>query len=113
MVMGKLLRRNYERKVDLPSQLLEAIRGRIGNSRARRRQRYLFAADLHTGNFSRWRRLAHVPLANAVTLPALGEIEMDMAFMMAVGAGPEHGGEARAGAGAQVLAQILGCRHVG
>ena len=39
-------------------------------------------------------RLAHLPLANAVTATALGQIEMDVALVMAVGAGAEHGGEA-------------------
>src|SRR5665811_259574 len=76
-----------------------------GDRRPRRRQRY-HLRDLDG-------RLAHVPRADAIALPALGEIEMDMTFVMAVRAGPEHRGEALAGARAQGHAQIFCDRHVG
>ena len=44
---------------------------------------------------------------------ALGQIEMDMGLVMAVGTGSEHGGETRAGARADGLAQFLGHGGVG
>src|ERR1035441_11083428 len=78
--------------------LRECLTG-VGDRRPRRRQR----DDLRDLGG----RLAHVPLANAVTLPALGEIEMDVALVMAVRAGPEYRGEALAGARAPGPASIF------
>ena len=65
------------------------------------------------GNGTVGTRIEHVPLADPVPAPALGEIDMDMLLVMAVRARPEHGREARAGVLAQSLADILGHLPVG
>src|SRR5690242_19649277 len=58
-------------------------------------------------------RLAHIPLADAIAAAPLDQIKMNMTFVTGVGARPEHGGEAVAGAVAQLLAEILRNRDVG
>ena len=65
------------------------------------------------GDLGRRQRFAHVPLANAVTVPAFGDVEMDVAFVVTIRAGAEHRAEAVAGAFAQGHAQILRHGHVG
>jgi len=47
-------------------------------------------------------------LAYAVTVPTLEHVHVDMIFMLAVGAGSEHGGEAGAGRLPQAFAKIPG-----
>jgi len=55
----------------------------------------------------------HVPLAYAVTIPTLDHVHVDMIFVLAVGAGSEHGAEAGAGCLPQAFAKILGDAQIG
>ena len=65
------------------------VYGRVRYGRTRQRQWN------PRGNFS-GPRFAHIPLAHTVTLAALGEIQMNMGFMVTIGTGPEHGRKAMA-----------------
>src|SRR5712691_7747516 len=78
---------------------------RLQIRRPRPRQRHMFAGrKLHA-------RLAHVPLAHTVAAAALGEIHVNVVLVVAVGAGAEHGGEARTGRLAQAFTKLFG--HLG
>jgi len=52
-------------------------------------------------------------LAYAVTIPTLDHVHVDMIFVLAVGAGSEHGAEAGAGCLPQAFAKILGDAQIG
>lgn len=81
------------------------IGGSARYCRPRCRQRHA-SSDLG----HRW--FTYVPLAHAVALATLGKIEMDMRFMMAVGTGPEHGGETVARTLTYFVPEFLGDSHI-
>src|SRR5215510_3583232 len=58
-------------------------------------------------------RIANVPLAHAMAAGALGEIHMHVILVIAVGAGAEHGGEARAHSLAHAQAIVLRYLRIG
>ena len=62
---------------------------RVRNDRPRYWQRNL------RRNFGGW-WYTHVPLAHAIAMLALGEIKVNMRFMVAVGTGTEDGGKTMA-----------------
>ena len=66
---------------------------------------------VNTGPDAGW--FAYVPLADAVTIVAPDQVDMDMAVVVAVGPRAEHGGETAAGARAQGFAQRLVDLRVG
>ena len=81
------------------------ICGRARHCRPRCRQRHA-SSDLG----HRW--FTYVPLAYAVALATLGKIKMDMRFMIAVGARPEHGSETVARTLTYPVTEFLGDSHI-
>src|SRR5262249_52389992 len=75
---------------------------RVGRSGTRSRQRHVFL-----GGLGARRRIANIPLAQLVAVMTLGQVDVNMAFVVAVGARPEHGHEARASALAQAIAKFV------
>src|SRR5262249_52762882 len=55
---------------------------------------------------------AYIPLAQAETLTALDQIEMDVRFMIAVGSRPKYGCKPMASTIAQILAEVLCDRNI-
>ena len=88
------------------------LEGSFGRGGERRRSPGLIRGQRLVGP-RRDRHLAHVPLADLGVARTLGEIEMDVARMIAVGARPEHGHEAAAGRGADAVAERLVHQRIG
>src|SRR5215471_13498136 len=82
---------------------------RVSRSGTRSRQWHVLLRGLR----ARWRRIANIPLAQLVAVVTLGQIDVDMAFVVAVGARPEHGHKARASALAQTIAKFVRDLRVG
>src|SRR4051794_10753392 len=57
--------------------------------------------------------VAYRPLADAIAAAPLGEVNVDVVLVVAVGRRAEHGGKARAGAGLEAFAKTLRHRDVG
>ena len=90
------------RQFDSTSVFVSPDAGGVERTRAR---------QLHRVGKNRSRRLAgltHVPLAHAIAVAALGEIDMHVILVIAVGARTQHGHESRADALPQALAKVLG-----
>src|SRR5262245_20878956 len=100
----------------VPLQFPRMLWARVGNGRSRHRKRHL-GGDLRSalvgalganlgGDFGRlWR--PHLPLTHAKALPALDQIEMDVAFVIAVGARSEHRRETTTGAVAYFVTEFF------
>ena len=103
---GALLRLNYERRVELQSQV--SVHGLWPRPVSQ-----VAAAAVELGRRLRSPAARAHPTGTYGNLTALGEIEMNMGFVVTIGARPEHCRKAMACAFAQVVAKRLRDRHVG